>query len=507
MLLSIVLTLLSFCGAYILFVTVPEWRRHGPKGWPLLGTLPEVLSKVDRLYDDFFTAKFQQYGMTFYNRMLLDCTVFTVDPQDIRYMLENVDKFPQGENRRDVLQDFLGSGIFNADGHVWLLQRKTIVKEFTVSKFKKFTVDVFDEHVDLVSRRLASCARSGESVDFQELMACYTFDSIGKIAFGTDFNCLRAQSRGEALPEFVSAFDFANRRCYERFMQWPVWKLMRWLNVGSERQLRDAIATIDSFCYAVIAERRALPADELAAKCDLMSRFMALEEVDEGVPVTDKYLRDIILSVVLAGRDTTSNCASWLFYYLSANPRVEAKLRAALAEAGIDGRASSSSSSSSSSIGGEASYDAVMRMPYMRAVFSETLRLSPSVADDGHLCVEDCVLPSGHPIYAGEWASYVPYAQGRMPQLYGGDCLEFRPERWLDESGAFVRRNEFEYSVFQGGPRRCAGVTLARLEVSMLVAKLVPLYSISVDNPDQVNYDIALTLPIKGGLFVHIKEL
>lgn len=157
---------------------------------------------------------------------------------------------------------------------------------------------------------------------------------------------------------------------------------------------------IDEYAMKIIAGRQAEVNDE---KQDLLSRF----------------LRDIVISFILAGKDTTSSALTWFFWFLSINLHCEKRI---LAELG----------------GGELEYDDLKVMHYHHASISETLRLYLPVPIDSRLTVKDDVLPDGTEVHVGWFADYSAYAMGRMDRVWGRDCGEFVPERWLNEKGEFV---------------------------------------------------------------------
>jgi cytochrome P450 len=129
---------------------------------------------------------------------------------------------------------------------------------------------------------------------------------------------------------------------------------------------------------------------------------MQLQE-KEGVQ-DDEYLKHIVINFILAGRDTTSNALSWLFFCLGNHPAVEERLRSEM-ERVLGDR--------------ELDYEAVRGFDYLQAVLTETLRLYPSVPSDPKYVVKDDVLPTGHKVYAGQQIAYNPFSMGRLPSIWG----------------------------------------------------------------------------------------
>ena len=482
--------------------------------------------------------------------------VHTTDPANVEHVLRgNFENFPKGPVFRELFADLLGDGIFNADGHHWLAQRKAASKEFSVNKFRHFMSDVFLRHGAALVRRLraqipprttttaataATTARLttaaagvagavARGVDMQKLFSKFTLQSIAAIGFGVDLGCLE----NEADVPFESAFDAATHLTMMRFMT-PHWKLLRWCGRGGEGKLARHVAVIREFSAGVISARRALARDDLEARDDLLSRFMLLQhdgvasageaaggDHQGGAGVTDDYLRDIVVNFILAGRDTTANALSWLFLSLARHPRVERKLRGELGAAGLLRRHGGSSSTGAAALG--PSFDAlqVRKLPYLHACVTETLRLFPSVPSDVKSVLADDVLPSGHTVHAGSWISYDPYAMGRQTSIWGEDAAVFRPERFLKlpdigadqqqhgqqpaEGGGqeearkpeFVKPSPFSFTAFQAGKRLCLGIDMAYFEVKSAACQLLREFEFTL-SPGQgdITYTRSLTLPL-----------
>lgn len=268
-----------------------------------------------------------------------------------------------------------------------------------------------------------------------------------------------------------------------------VWKIKRFFNIGSERQLRDAVKMVDSLAKSMIEQRREM--GNFSTQKDLLSRFMA--NIDD-----DKYLRDIVVSFLLAGRDTIASGLTSLFYLLSQHPEVK---RAILEELDrVMGRSGSGSRSWA------ASFEQMREMHYLHAVIYETMRLYPPIQFDSKYCQEDDVLPDGTFVPSGTRVTYHQYAMGRMERVWGSDCLEFKPERWL-KNGLFTPECPFKYPVFQGGERVCLGKELALLEMKSVAVALVRRFDIQVSEPDRTpRFAPGLTATVRGGLPVRIQE-
>ncbi len=151
-------------------------------------------------------------------------------------------------------------------------------------------------------------------------------------------------------------------------------------------------------------------------------------------------------------------------------------------------------------------YEELKEMHYLHAAVTESLRLYPPVPFDMKTAVEDDVLPDGTQIPKMSFVVYHPYAMGRMEQLWGPDCLEFKPERWL-KNGVFVPESPYKFAVFQAGPRVCLGKDFAMLQMKLVAAGLLTQFTFSVPENFKPTYALSLTMPIKNGLPVRVHPL
>jgi cytochrome P450 len=422
---------------------------------------------------------------------VLGCTV-TANPANVEYMLKtNFDNFPKGRTFAALLGDLLGGGIFNVDGHAWRHQRKMASLELGSVAVRSYANKIIAQEVEArLVPLLADAADGGTVVDLQDVFRRFAFDTICKISFGLDPGCLE---REMPVSKLAHAFDTATRLCAMRGAAASplLWRMKRLLNVGSERELKEAIKLVDELAAAMIRERRKLG---FTSSHDLLSRFMASAGGDAHA-VDDKYLRDIVVSFLLAGRDTVSSALTTLFMLLSKNPAVAAAMRA---EAGGDST--------------PVTYEHLKGLHYTHAVLYENMRLFPPVQFDSKFCAAADVLPDGTYVSGGTRVTYHPYAMGRMPRIWGADHGEFRPDRWLTGAGgSFVPESLYKYPVFQAGLRVCLGKELAITEMKAVSVAVVRAFDVEVVGESgsgacAPKFVSGLTASISGGLPVRIRR-
>lgn len=325
---------------------------------------------------------------------------------------------------------------------------------------------------------------------------------------------------------FVDGFQDALQIVAERFLV-PniIWQTKRYLGIGSERRLSKSLEAVDNFTSFVIEQsKRELSSGK--ERKDLLARFMQLskpqvekllEGEDESVwklnyddgngqVLSDSLLKDILLSFILAGRETVASGVTFLMWLLCKHPGVE---RAILEEIkGIlqERKSGKHVASDTSTDVRMFSYEELRKMNYLHAALSESMRLYPPVPCDTKFAAEDDTLPDGTPVFKGYLMTFNMFAMGRAQRVWGKDCLEFRPERWLGDDGQFVPASPYKYPVFQAGPRICLGKDFAFIQMKLLVASLVRNFEFVVQSGFEPSLPYGVSLLMLNGLPVAVKR-
>ncbi|CAM8979128.1 unnamed protein product [Rhodiola kirilowii] len=495
--------LLSAVAVFIVINSLRHKKRHGLPKWPFVGMLPSLIMGLRvNMYEWLSDVLCRQDGtFVFIGPAFssLKCVV-TADPQNLEYLLKSkFNNFPKGEYFRETLRDLLGEGIFNADNETWQRQRKIASIEFHSSKFRHMTSESL---VELVHARLLpvleKSVKNSVSLDLQDVLLRLTFDNVCMIAFGVDPGCLTPE-----LPEipFARAFEDATEATVLRFViPTCIWKAMRFLNIGPERKLKASIKGVDKFADEVIKTRK----NELMLDCngdnnkrsDILTVFMGQRD-ESGKAFSDKFLRDICVNFILAGRDTSSVALSWFFWLIDHNPEVENKILEEISI--VVGQRSEVKIENPLVFKPEE----VKKMDYLQAALSEALRLYPSVPVDHKEVVEDDVFPDGTVLKKGTKVVYAMYVMGRMESIWGKDCREYRPERWLRD-GRYTSESAYKFTAFNGGPRLCLGKDFAYYQMKFVAASILYRYKVKVVEDHPVLPKLALTMYMKYGLKVNL---
>lgn len=505
--------------------------KEVPGALPLVGNLfflLEIASKKKRFLDEFlhqqrtigkggmpWAATFPYLGgrVTSINR-----------PEYIRWVQKtNFENYVKGADFRRNMGDVMSPhGIFVADGDIWKKQRKMASHIFSVGNFRTHVQNTIQRDLGTVNTLFRDASSKRMQINLPDLFFRYTLSSFSLMAFSADIKCLpeKVEALAESV-EFATNFDYAQRVMDERFVD-PLARFTEYFS-SQGRKMKRTIKALHEFCYDIIDLRLAARASGQAQAAsgkgdkDLLALFMEQDlSRDELLPV--------VLNFLIAGRDTTAQALAWLFYEFHKNPSAMEKCRKEIHEklgSGSDHRLMN--------------YDDLGSLTYVQACFYEALRLHPSVPKNIKTAQQDDVIrPYAQPldgsetasnavpneqklpdliIKKGETVTWQDYAMGRMPELWGTDCAEFKPERFLEtkKDGTVGNKtySQFLFHAFNAGPRLCLGQTLATYEGCAMVCEMLGNFDVHFDHlamkTDAPTYDDSLTLPVKNPYFVRFE--
>ncbi|KAE8694715.1 CYP704C1 protein [Hibiscus syriacus] len=477
----------------------------------LLLHVPELISKDKRppiagsmLHQLFYFNTLLDYGTslaknhrTFRLIMPLYSEIYTADPVNIKYILRtNFPNYGRGAHI-EIMRDLFGDGIFAVDGEKWRHQRKLASYEFSTRVLRDYSSAVFRDNAAKLVSKVSTLALVNRVMDLQDLFMKSALDSIFKVGFGVELNSLSGSV--ESANRFAKAFDDSNVIVFWRYVD-VLWKVKRFLNIGMEADLKRNVKIIDDFIFELIQRKREQMEDEklVRDKEDILSRFL-MESKRDPENMNDRYLRDIILNFMIAGKDTSASTLSWFFYVLLKHPGVWDKV---VEEVWDVTRAKDNMCADEFSR--LMTDEALDKMHYLHAAITETLRLYPAVPVDGKFSAEDDVLPDGFKVKKGDGINYMAYAMGRMTYVWGEDAVEYRPERWLDDNGHFRPESPFKFTAFQAGPRICLGKEFAYRQMKIMSAVLLYFFRFRlVDESKEAKYRTMFTLHMAEGLNVY----
>ncbi|KAK4275185.1 hypothetical protein QN277_018312 [Acacia crassicarpa] len=508
--LSLAFTLAAALCAYVLwFYLVLARTLTGPKAWPFVGSLPLLFKNRSRVHDWIAGNLRATGGSATYQTCIIPFPFLahkqgfytvTCHPKNLEHILKTrFSNYPKGPRWQTAFHDLLGQGIFNSDGDTWLMQRKTAALEFTTRTLRQAMARWVNRTIkNRLWCILDKATKEKMSVDLQDLLLRLTFDNICGLTFGKDPETLSPE-----LPEnpFAVAFDTATEATMHRLLYPSLrWRIQKLLDIGDERRLKQSLQIVENYMNDAVAARKEAPSD------DLLSRFMKKLDAN-GNPIPTPVLQRIALNFVLAGRDTSSVALSWLFWLVMNHPHVEDKIIDEISKVLRETRGGDHRKWTEDAL----DFDEADRLVYLKAALAETLRLYPSVPQDFKYAIADDVLPDGTFVPAGSTVTYSIYSVGRMKEIWGDDCMEFKPERWLSVEGDRFEppKDGFRFVAFNAGPRTCLGKDLAYLQMKSVAAAVLLRYRLSPVPDHRVEQKMSLTLFMKNGLhvFLHPRKL
>ncbi|RRT80227.1 hypothetical protein B296_00012641 [Ensete ventricosum] len=402
---------------------------------PVAGTVFHQALNYRRLHD--YHTQLSRKHKTFRLLSPLCHHIYTVDPTVVEHILKgNFENYGKVRSYDRQQQTKSGASV-DLDGDKWRHQRKLASFGFSTKAIKDFSGAVFRSNAAKLAHLIASYANSNEKFEIQvstqvscvclrsELLVirkCQqglfmksTMDSIFRTAFGVELNCLGASDHAGS--EFAKAFDASGEIITLRYIN-VFWKIMRFLNIGSEATLKKKIKVVDDFVYKLI--------------------HLRIQQISS---TSNDSVREYILLRTLQSLHSTASTLSWFFYLICKNPSVQEKIYREVMEV-IEASEDAAFDAFSRNINDES----LNNMHYLHAALSETLRLYPVAPI---VCFSDDILPGGYNVRKGDIVFYQAYAMGRMEYLWGEDAEIFRPERWLDDDGIFQPQNPYKFSAFQ----------------------------------------------------------
>ncbi|MCE3051849.1 hypothetical protein HAX54_050984 [Datura stramonium] len=487
---------------YFLFHALKDTKGY-PRNWPIFGTLPGTLFNIRKIHERA-TMIMRRSGGTYLSKGPIFAnmdTLATVDPANVHYIMsQNFMNFPKGPKFKEFF-DVLGDGIFNSDMDLWKIQRKTTHSLITHQQFHKFLIKTSRHKVEKgLIPVLDHVCHKGVIVDLQDLFQRFTFDTTCTLVTGYDPGCVSID-----FPDvpFSKAMDDAEEAILVRhIMPEVIWRLQKLLRIGEEKKLIKAWETMDTVIGSYISKKRAeLKTNQLkeedAEGFDLLT-FYLKEGQNLGVNCDDRFLRDTILNLMIAGRDTTSSSLTWFIWLVTKNPQVEKKLREEI-----------------NSIIPEEEEHGKWRLfnvhelnksVYLHGALCESLRLYPPVPIQHKEPLQEDTLPSGHKVHPKMKILFSLYAMGRMEFIWGKDCLEFKPERWISERGTIKHEPSYKFLTFNAGPRTCLGKEVAFTQMKVVAANIIHNYQVEVVEGHPIEPNSSVILYMRHGFKVRISR-
>ncbi|XVE83246.1 hypothetical protein DITRI_Ditri16bG0072200 [Diplodiscus trichospermus] len=274
--------------------------------------------------------------------------------------------------------------------------------------------------------------------------------------------------------------------------------------MGQEQKYRKAWQVLDEVIATYIYQKReqldklnqGLTSEIGEKGADLLTSYITGEK-STGLKCDDKFLRDTILSMMLAGRDTTSSALTWFIWLVSRHPKVENKI---IEE--IKSKIPAEETKKRRPFNAEE----VKNVVYLHGALCEAIRLYPPVPFQLNEALKPDILPSGHAVSPKMKVLFNLYSMGRMKSIWGEDSLEFKPERWITERGGIKHEPSYKFLSFNAGPRTCLGKEVAFVQMKAAVSAIIYNYRIQVMEETPVVPAMSVILHTKDGLMARLSS-
>jgi cytochrome P450 len=404
-----------------------------------------------------------------------DIAHYTVGPMHVyqvnhpnlarQILVEQAEKFHKAKLVKRALRPFAGDGLFTSDGALWKQQRKLMQPAFHQRQLAAYA-DVMVTH----AQGLTETFVDQETRDVGADMTKVTLGIVVKALFGADL----PREAGEIAGSMVAVLDAVNQRM-NYALKFPSW-------VPTARNIRErrALVKLDAMLQVLIAARRS--ASE--GRDDLLSVLLAAVD-EEGGRMSERQLRDEMMTLFLAGHETTAGALTWTWYLLSQHPAVEAKLHEEIDRV-LAGR--------------EPGMSDLVNLPYSDMVIRESMRLYPPAPGIAREPVEDVSI-GGYDVRKGSLIVIHSYAMQRDDR-YFPDAERYDPERFA--AGWEERIPRYAYLPFGSGPRGCIGNSFAMIEARLVLVAMAQKFRLALPAGETVRPVQLVTLRPSGPLRMRV---
>ena len=409
------------------------------------------------------------YGNIFSLSVPFNKVVIASNPEYARYVLQDNSKNYRKSLAYDLLRALLGLGLLTSEGDFWKQQRKLAQPAFHKRKLDEWT-EMMVERSQHTADRIRKYADSGEAFDVLPTMTTLTLDIISKAIFSTG-----VEEKAKVVGDQITLLnEYTIRKLHTPF------RLPDSFPTPFNIRQRKALEKLDNIVYEIIDHRRA----EGVSKDDLLSMLIDAKDEETGEGMSNQQLRDEVMTIFIAGNETSSNALTWTLYLLSQNPDAEQKM--------LDEIYAKFNS------GVELNYKTVGEFHYVRQVIEESMRVYPPVWTIGRRNLEDDEI-GGYRIEKNTNV-LIPIIYLHHSERFWEEPETFKPERFAPEKRNNIDR--FVYFPFGGGPRMCIGNNFAMLEMEIILITLYREFIFKLKEGFKVEPEPLVTLRPKYGMMM-----
>lgn len=445
--------------------TIPVYKSKGfkPAVFDMAKDPLKFVVEQNRRFNNFFRIPFYGFRQVF----------VTADLEVIKHVLQTRQKNYKKSAAYKQLKLALGNGLVTSEGEFWRRQRRMAQPAF----YKTQLEELYKKMVEVAEKFCTELSQKSTHtiVNISQEMMALTADIVLKTLFSTE--------RGRDKVNMSDNMKFGQTYIMNRARR-PYMIPLSYIN-GQKKKFDTQMAELDQGIIDIIEERRQIQEKPI----DLLTMLLEATDSESGNSMTNRQLRDELVTIHAAGHETSSNALSWTLYLLAKNPTVLTKLRREI-----------------QSVLGQQSYPSfadLRHLPYTKQVIEEGMRIYPPAYAVGRECIaKDEIL--GQTIPAKSVFLLSIYALHQDPQYYP-DPQKFDPDRFAPE--LVKQRPKLAYMPFGAGPRMCIGNHFAMMEMQLILAMLVQRFDFEmVDNAPVVPQPL-VTLSPKGGIKMRIKKI
>ncbi|PXW87804.1 cytochrome P450 [Nitrosomonas sp. Nm84] len=417
----------------------------------------------------YFEKLTQTYGNVVRWRGMFTLYIIN-NPDDVRQILtQDYPRFIKNTIDYRVLAQSLGQGLVTSEGAFWQQQRKLMQPMFT-----NRTVNGFDTIINAMTAQMLQRWKQrspNETVQLDREMGHVAFQIVSRALLGADIDQYSQQ-----IVEILKIIN-TNPQTLRAMLT-----LLPWLPVPSNRHFLCMKKQLDQIVHELIARRRK---QGVVGDNDMLDRLLAVRDAKTGEGMSETQLRDEIVTLLLAGHETTGTAIAWTLYLLSQHPQVEAQLVAEL---------------NSVLCGAPATSSNLAQLPYLKQVMQESLRLYPPIWAIARQNTESIVL-GGYCIPAKSYLVIPIYSLHRHRDHWS-DPEKFDPDRFAPQPE--VSRHSYCYLPFSAGPRTCIGANMAMLEIQLVLAQVLQRFRVIPVAEHPVEPVAEITFKPRYGLVVRV---
>ena len=435
----------------------------GPRGKPFIGMIPEMMGDMLGMFMNIT----REHGSIVQFKLFNTPYLLVTDPDYVKYILQDHYRSYIRGRSVETGRVLLGDGLPLTDGDFWLRERRLMQPAF----HRQRLLNLVRTMTDTIAARLDGWKKL-DHVEMETEMSQLTLTIIIQAMFSARLT--------HKIGDLAEAFKTASK-----FMLWrsqQMWAPPLWIPVPKNAAYNRALKTLNEIVYPLIAEARQNPGN------DLLDMLLEARDEQTGEGMTDKQVRDEVVTIFFAGHETSAASMTWMFYLLSQHPDVETKLRREIADV-LGARTPT--------------FADLPKLTYTQKVIQETLRLYPAAYLFAREAVGDQTL-AGYKIPSGMMIFITPYVTHRDPR-YWTDAERFDPERFSPDQ--IAGRPSHVYFPFGEGPHICIGNNFAMTEMQLILAMALQRFRFRLAPDQKVGLLPEATLRSRYGMRLNIEPV